>query len=133
MNVGEAFKRLGYHFAYRHVDARRYLLPHRRTRVWMWAVRDDISAVPAASRVTALLEQLEQPEPAPLDPFLEVAAGGELPRQELNAREGKVLMVEALARLDRRAWSLTLPSAKADACGASVRSLVSCPKTASSG
>ena len=87
VNVGEAFKRLGYHFAYRHVDARRYLLPHRRTRVWMWAVREDISAAPAASRVNALLEQLEQPEPAPLDPFLEAAAGAELPRQELNARE----------------------------------------------
>ena len=39
VNVGEAFKRLGYHFAYRHVDARRYLLPHRRTRVWMWVIR----------------------------------------------------------------------------------------------
>ena len=33
VNVGEAFKRLGCHFAYRHVDARRYLLPHRRARV----------------------------------------------------------------------------------------------------
>ena len=87
VNVGEAFKRLGYHFAYRHVDARRYLLPHRRTRVWMWAVREDISAAPAASRVNALLEQLEQPEPAPLDPFLEFAAGGKLTRQELTARE----------------------------------------------
>ena len=92
VGVGEACERLGYHFAYRHVDARRYLLPHRRTRVWMWAVREDISAAPAASRVNALLEQLEQPEPAPLDPFLEVAAGGERPRQELNAREGKVLI-----------------------------------------
>ena len=52
---------------------------------------EDSSAAPAASRVNALLEQLEQPEPAPLDPFLEVAAGGELPRQELNAREANVL------------------------------------------
>ena len=91
MDVGEAFERLGYHFAYRHVDARRYLLPHRRTRVWMWAIREDISAASAASKVNAILEQLEQPEPAPLGPFLEAAAGGERPRQELNAREAEAL------------------------------------------
>ena len=116
-DVREAFDGLGYHFAYRHVDARRYLLPHRRTRVWMWAIREDISAAPAAiredisaapaapaasavpavsaapaaSKVNAILEQLEQLEPAPLGPFLEAAAGGERPRQELNARENMAL------------------------------------------
>ena len=97
VDVGEAFQCLGYNFAYRHVDAKMYLLPQRRTRVWMWAIRKDISAAPAdsaapaASRVNEILERLEQPEPAPLSAFLPAKAGGHCPRQELNAREVKAV------------------------------------------
>ena len=94
-DVGEAFQRLRYHFDYKQVDARNYLLPHRRTRVWMWAVREDISAALAAQRVRCVLEQLEQPEPAPLRTFLDVsatlAAQHVLPRQDLNLREAQAL------------------------------------------
>ena len=87
MWTGAAFQCLGYNFAYRHVAAKMYLLPQRRNRVWMWAIRKDMSAAPAASRVNEILKQLEQPEPAPLSAFLQAEAGGHCPRQELNARE----------------------------------------------
>ena len=53
VDVGEAFQCLGYNFAYRHVDAKMYLLPQRRNRVWMWAIRKDISAAPADSAAPA--------------------------------------------------------------------------------
>ena len=91
VDVGEAFQCLGYNFAYRLVDARMYLLPQRRHRVWIWAIRKDISAAPAASRVNDLLAKLEQPEPAPLSAFLEAKAGGHCPRQEPNAREAEAV------------------------------------------
>lgn len=107
VDVAEAFLLLGYHFAYRHVDAKMYLLPQRRHRVWMWAIRKDISAAPAASRVNEILEQLEQPEPAPLGAFLRATAGGHRPRQELNAREAEavtdVLRSRSVLRLDKAA------------------------------
>eukprot|EP00969_Alexandrium_andersonii_P022749 995556-Alexandrium_andersonii.AAC.1 len=35
----------------------------------MRAIREDVSAVSAAQQVSAILEQLEQPEPAPLRIF----------------------------------------------------------------
>ena len=73
----------------------------------MWAIRKDISAAPAASRVNEILKQLEQPEPAPLSAFLQAEAGGHCPRQELNAREAEavndVLSSRSVWGLDKKA------------------------------
>ena len=60
-SVRMAFEGLGYSFAYTQLDARNFMLPQRRTRIWMWAIRSDVAAAPAAGEVLKVLLQLERP------------------------------------------------------------------------
>ena len=65
-SVRMAFEGLGYPCAYTQLDARHFLLPQRRTRIWMWAIRSDVAAAPAAGEVRQVLFQFERPQPAPV-------------------------------------------------------------------
>ena len=90
-HVRKAFEDLGYAFGHTLVDARNFLLPQRRTRVWMWAIRADASAAPAAAQVATILADLQQKEPVPLDGFLSAVAGDCQQRQSVNEREESAL------------------------------------------
>ena len=89
--VRKAFEEVGYAFAYKQVDARNFLVPQRRTRVWMWAIRSDVAAAPAVGEVQTVLNALERPQPVPLNKFLRPAACEVRARQTLNDREEHVL------------------------------------------
>jgi len=101
--VSKAFEKVGYAFAYKQVDARNFLAPQRRTRVWMWAVRSDVAAAPAAGEVQPVLNALERPRPASLSKFLRLAACDARSRQNINSREEHVLdhVVQANRPLQR--------------------------------
>jgi site-specific DNA-cytosine methylase len=89
--VRMAFEELGYAFAYTQLDARNFMLLQRRTRIWMWAIRSDVAAAPAAGEVLRVLVQFERPQPAPLDKFLRHVASDKQARQTINEREQAVL------------------------------------------
>ena len=72
--VRRAFEEVGYAFAYKQMDARNFLLPQRRTCDWMWAIRSDVAAAPAAGEVQTVLNALERPQPVALSKFLRPAA-----------------------------------------------------------
>ena len=86
-----AFEGLGYAFAYTQLDARNFLLPQRRTRIWMWAIRSDVAAAPAAGEVLKVLLQFERPQPAPWVRFLGHVDNDKQARQTINEREQAVL------------------------------------------
>jgi hypothetical protein len=90
-SVRMAFEGLGYSFAYTQLDARNFLLPQRRTRIWMWAIRSDVAAAPAAGEVLKVLLQFERPQPAPLVRFLGHVDNDKQARQTINEREQAVL------------------------------------------
>ena len=87
----KCFEQLEYAFAYMQVDASNFLAPQRRTRVWMWAIRSDVAAAPAAEEARAILNALERPQPVPLDRYLRQVASDTRPRQTINLREQEVL------------------------------------------
>ena len=89
--VRKAFEEVGYAFAYKEMDARNFLVPQRRTRVWMWAIRSDVAADPAAGEVQTVLNALERPQPVALSKFLRPAACDPRPRRTINCREVRVL------------------------------------------
>ncbi len=60
-SVRVAIEELGYAFAYAQLDARNFMLPQRRTRIWMWASWSDVAAAPAAGEVLKILLKLEWP------------------------------------------------------------------------
>ncbi|MFM7978364.1 MAG: hypothetical protein ACKPKO_03530, partial [Candidatus Fonsibacter sp.] len=62
-SVRAAFEELGYYFERAQLVARSFLLPQQCTRAWMWAIRSDIAAAPAAGQVTDILAQLSQLQP----------------------------------------------------------------------
>ena len=86
-----AFEGLGYSIAYTQLDARNFLLPQRHTRIWMWAIRSDVAAAPAAGEVLKVLLQFEWPQPAPLVRFLGDVANDKQARHTINEREQAVL------------------------------------------
>ena len=57
-SVRMGFEELGYSFC---VHAANFVLPQRRTRIWMWAILSDVAAAPAAGEVLKVLLQLERP------------------------------------------------------------------------
>ena len=73
------------------LDARSYLVPQRRHRVWMWAIRSDVSAAPAVGRTAEVLTQMGRPAPLPLTTFLAAVSGDVQPRQGLNMREEEAM------------------------------------------
>ena len=83
-SVRVAFEEIGYLFAYTHLDARSFLLLQRRTRVWMWAIRSDVAAAPAAGEVPKIFLQLERPQSAPLVRFLRHVDSDKQARQTIN-------------------------------------------------
>ena len=89
--VRKAFEEVGYAFAYKQMDARNFLVPQRRTRVWMWAIRSDVAAAPAAGEVQTVLNALERPQPVALSKFLRPAACDPRPRRTISCREERVL------------------------------------------
>ena len=89
--VRKAFEEEGYVFAYKLVDARNFLVPQRRTRVWMWAIRSDVAAAPAAGDVLTVLNALERPQSVPLGKFLKPLACNARSRQTINDREEQCL------------------------------------------
>ena len=89
--VRKAFEEEGYVFAYKLVDARNFLVPQRRTRVWMWAIRSDVAAAPAAGDVLTVLNALERPQSVPLGKFLKPLACNVRSRQTINDREEQCL------------------------------------------
>ena len=90
-SVARVFESLGYHFAHKLLDARSYLVPQRRHRVWMWAIRSDVSAARAAEHTAAILTQMGRPAPLSLTAFLAAADGDVQPRQCLNQREEEAI------------------------------------------
>ena len=59
--VQAAFIRLGYTFQHVAVDTRDFFLPHRRQRVWMWALRD--GAQSQADQIKAVIHNLPKRPP----------------------------------------------------------------------
>ena len=93
------------------LDASYFWAPQRRTRVWMWVIRADIAAAPAAAQVVTILDQLQQPEPVPLTTFLAGRDGGLQPRQALNERGHDALEallssrpLQRLSQADLEVW-----------------------------
>jgi len=103
IQVRKAFEEAGYVFAYKQLDARIFLVPQRRMRVWMWAIRSDVAAASAAGEVQTVLSALERPQPVALHKFLKPAACDVRARQTTNDREDHVLdhIVQANRPLQR--------------------------------
>ena len=66
--VQAAFNRLGYTFQHVAVDTRDFFLPHRRQRVWMWALRD--GAQSQADQIKAVIQNLPKRPHMPLRELL---------------------------------------------------------------
>ena len=91
--VRNGCEELGYAFAHMQVGASKFLVPQRRTRVWIWAIRLDVEAAPAVEEVRAILSALERPQPVPLDRHLRQMASDTRPRHTINVREQEVFLV----------------------------------------
>lgn len=124
--VRKAFEKMGYAFAYKLVDARNFLVPQRRTRVWMWAFRSDVAAAPAAGEVLTVLKDLERPQPVALNKFLRTACNvlscgtindrqehvlahvvqANRPLQRLTAEELTDLVVDVAKSAERAPWCI---------------------------
>ena len=103
--VRSAFQELGYAFAWHMLNSKDFLVPQRRTRVWMWAIRSDVAAAPAAEAVKDILTSLERPHPVFLEKCLTPEGTDARPRQTINGREQDVLehVVQANRSLQRLA------------------------------
>ena len=87
------------------LNSKQLLVPQRRHRVWMWAIRKDVAAAPAAEGVLDILNGLERPHPVALDKFLRLVITDALARQIFNEREQNVL--EQVCRTNRPLQRLT--------------------------
>ena len=90
-SVRAAFEKLAYSLAHMQLDARNFLVPQRRTRVWMLAIRLDVAAAPAAQEVQTILHAVERPQPVLLDHFVRHMSSDTWARQTINEREQGVL------------------------------------------
>ena len=90
-SVRAAFEKLGYSYAHMQFDARNFLVPQRRTRVWMWAIRLDVAAAPAAQEVQTILQAMERPQPMLSGHLFKHMPDATWTRQTINEREQDVL------------------------------------------
>ena len=67
------------------------MVPQRRTRVWMWAIRSEVAPAPAVGEVQTILNALEEPQPVPLDKFVRRVASDTRACQTNKEREQDVL------------------------------------------
>ena len=66
--VKQYFHREGYSAEYMRVDTKNYYIPHTRTRVYLVAVNEKQSSIPAAWKTKVI--QMQRPWSSPLDAFL---------------------------------------------------------------
>ena len=140
-SVRAAFEKLGYSFAHMQLDARNFLVPQRRTRVWMWAIRLDVAAAPAAQEVQTILQAMERPQPM-LSGHLSSTCPTRLGRASPSTRGSRTSWILLLTRIGRssawrqrswRTWSLTYPRARAARRGVLERRRVCCRTPACTG
>ena len=93
--VEREFAAMGYSVGHEVLDSRHFLLPQRRTRCWIWAMRRVVAG--SERCVLDVLSQLQQPTPTPLSEFLASAAAGPTDwfffsgRAKLSEREMRVV------------------------------------------
>ena len=115
--VNDMFQALNYGVAWRLIDTRKYLLPQRRTRVWIVALRD--STKEDADAVMEQFEELQLASHLPLDMFMKPDLPPQRPhvlREQEGLQRMRSLHPEVVEKDMDAFWDLSKSVARTDHC-----------------